>query len=134
MKTFTTILALTCLLTSAHAREWTSADGSKTFPADFISYNTDTKTVAVMKGFKKASFKADMLSEADQTWLTTQAAKKSTDQEKSKDTAKTSSGKNIIGDQIDKGILSKLSGKRFKRYTLEGPMPEYYLIHFSASW
>ena len=127
-KITTSILALTSLitLTAAQARDWTSSDGAKTFPAEFISYNTTTKTVTVMKGLKKVSFKASMLSEADQTWLTEQATK-----EKS---TKTSSAENIIGKKINKGILTKLSGKRFKRCTLEDPMPEYYLIHFSASW
>ena len=116
LKITTSILALVSLiaLTPTQAREWTSSDGSKSFPADFISYNSTTKTVTVMKGFKKVSFNASKLSESDQTWLTEQA--------------------NIIGDKIKDGILSKLSGTSYKHHTLKDPMPEYYLIHFSASW
>ena len=117
----------------SHPREWTSStDSSKTFKADFISYNKNTKMVTLMKGFKKITFSADKLSEADQAWLEKKSAEKTT--AKTEATPKKASDSNPIGDKISRSVLKKLSGKRYKSYKLEAPMPEYYMLSFSASW
>jgi hypothetical protein len=132
----TALLTITLAFTSltlAETRQWTSADGSKTFPAEFISYDANTGKVTVMKKFKKVSFKTDLLSEDDQQWIKEQAAK-SEKKPNSPASTDSSAEDQLIGSKIKKGILKKLSKKHFKRYTLEDPMPEYYVLYFSASW
>jgi hypothetical protein len=58
------------LLTGAHARTWTSADGAKTFEGDLLSYDPATGAVGVTLASGKAmKFSQDKLSAADITFL-----------------------------------------------------------------
>lgn len=58
------------LLTGAHARTWTSADGAKTFEGDLQSYDPATGAVGVTLASGKAmKFSQDKLSAADITFL-----------------------------------------------------------------
>ncbi len=100
-------------LGSSHARNWTSADGSKTFQGKFVSYDKDTGIVKASKGFRKVSFKADKLSEGDREWLNEQALK--------------------IGAKLKQGVLSKLEDGAFVDFSMT-TAPEYYVIYYSGSW
>lgn len=58
------------LLTTAHARTWTSADGTKTFEGDLKSYDPATGLVEVtLSNGKKMNFSQKVLSEGDITFL-----------------------------------------------------------------
>jgi hypothetical protein len=58
------------LLTTAHARTWTSADGTKTFEGDLKSYDPATGLVEVtLSTGKKMNFSQKVLSEGDITFL-----------------------------------------------------------------
>ena len=60
----------TLLVTGAHARTWTSADGSKTFEGELQSYDAEKGLVTVtLPNGKKMKFKQDKLSEDDLTFL-----------------------------------------------------------------
>lgn len=116
---------------SAQARTWTSADGSKTFEADFKSYNAESKKLTVLRAGRSSTFKLDILSEADREWV-----EKRLEELAAEDEAKATVGSiddQIIGKKLKKGVLSKLEGKRFKSKELE-TVPEYYIVYFSASW
>ena len=57
------------LLAAAHARTWTSADGSKTFEGELQSYDAEKGMVTVtLPNGKHQSFSQDKLSEADITF------------------------------------------------------------------
>ena len=67
-----TAAALACALffTSAHARTWTSSDGSKTFEGELKSYDPDKGTVAVtLSNGKSLNFTQDKLSADDIAFL-----------------------------------------------------------------
>jgi hypothetical protein len=66
-----TLAVLTSLLlTGAHARTWTSADGAKTFEGEFLSYDPATGAVGVtLTGGKVMKFSQDKLSAADIDYL-----------------------------------------------------------------
>jgi hypothetical protein len=58
------------LLTGAHARTWTSADGAKTFEGELLSYDPATGAVGVtLAGGKAMKFAKDKLSAADIAFL-----------------------------------------------------------------
>jgi hypothetical protein len=58
------------LLCGAHARTWTSSDGSKTFEGELKSYDPDTGAVGVtLANGKSLNFRQDKLSEADIAFL-----------------------------------------------------------------
>ncbi|MEI6178703.1 MAG: sialate O-acetylesterase [Verrucomicrobiota bacterium] len=58
------------LLTGAHARTWTSADGAKTFEGELLSYDPATGAVGVtLAGGKAMKFSQKALSEADIAFL-----------------------------------------------------------------
>jgi hypothetical protein len=57
-------------LTIAHARTWTSADGTKTFEGELKSYNPDTGMVGVtLSGGRAMSFNQEKLAAADIAFL-----------------------------------------------------------------
>jgi len=121
------LLATIALATHIQARTWTSADGAKTFKANYISHTEDS--VAVMKGLKKMNFKISLLSEADRDWLDQQQTSSNnakTDKEPTNESFGT------FGDDI-KSDLVIFSGKRYKKHKLVSA-PDYYLIYFTASW
>jgi hypothetical protein len=58
------------LLTGAHARTWTSADGAKTFEGELLSYDPASGAVGVkLSNGKEMKFSKKVLSEADLTFL-----------------------------------------------------------------
>jgi len=58
------------LLTGAHARTWTSADGTKTFVGELLSYDPESGAVGVtLAGGKPMTFTQDKLSAVDITFL-----------------------------------------------------------------
>lgn len=58
------------LLAGAHARTWTSADGSKTFKGELKSYNAASGEVSVtLANGRRMNFSQDKLSADDITWL-----------------------------------------------------------------
>ncbi|MCU0797467.1 MAG: sialate O-acetylesterase [Akkermansiaceae bacterium] len=64
------LVLLALLAPPLHAREWTSADKSKTFEGELESYDPATGKVTVtLPNGKKLSFREDVLSEQDITWL-----------------------------------------------------------------
>jgi len=68
-KVFLTALA-SVFFTGAHARTWTSPDGSKTFEAELEAYNPVTGLVTVkLPSGKSMAFTQDKLSEEDIAWL-----------------------------------------------------------------
>ena len=68
------LAAITSLLLSgAHARTWTSADGTKTFEGELRSYNPATGALSVtLTGGKEMKFSKDKLSAADIAFLNEQ--------------------------------------------------------------
>ena len=117
-----TALGLALLATTASARTWTSSDGEKTFEADFISSENGQVTVE-HEGGKKMSFKADMLSEADQKWIEKELTRR----------AESAALSTAAIPATLEGNLLKLDGKRLKKFEPAAPS-KYYLLYFSASW
>lgn len=104
----------------AEARTWTSADGSKSFEADYLSSSSDS--VRLRRKGKAIDVSFEHLSEADLSWIRdTVAAAESLEK------FTTSS----FGKSLKK--LQKLKGKRFTRYQMETP-PKYFILYFPASW
>lgn len=68
MKTIAALL-LFCLWNPIYAREWKSADGSKTFEGQLVSYSPPNVTVVKADG-KKITFRDNLLSEADKRYCT----------------------------------------------------------------
>lgn len=112
------------------ARSWTSADGSKTFNADIKSYDEKSDEVTVLKGYKKMTFKIDVLSEADRKWVIEWSKKEVASEEEV-----TGGGldQQVIGAKLQNGVLSKLEGKKFVKYEM-ATAPDYYVVYYSASW
>jgi len=121
-------LLAVAMMATAQARTWTSADGSKTFEGTYIS-STDT-SVTVKKSSGKVTFKLDLISEADRTWVKAEAerlAKADADKANQKTLADQPVGKKLMGNTV------KLVGKKFEKTEIS-KVPEYYLVYFSASW
>lgn len=125
-KTILTTLAAIVCLGSIHARTWTSADGSKTFNAKYVSHTDEYVTVA--KGLKESKFKISLLSEADREWLAAKAQKASSTSSTSKDALDLGS----IGNGL-KGNMVMLKDGKYKDYAAESA-PEYYIVYYTASW
>ncbi|BDS06717.1 hypothetical protein NT6N_17570 [Oceaniferula spumae] len=124
----TTPLLAVVMLASAHARIWTSADGSKTFEGNYVS-STDT-TVTVLKSGREVTFKLDLISEADRTFVKEEAerlAKAEADKANQKTLADQPVGKKLMGKTV------KVVGKKFETVDTT-KVPEYYMVYFSASW
>ncbi len=66
------LLATLCglLLTDAHARTWTSSDGTKTFEGELLSYDPATGGLSVkLSSGKEMKFTQNKLSDADIAYL-----------------------------------------------------------------
>jgi hypothetical protein len=64
------LVALALSLSAAHARTWTSSDGSKTFEGELLSYGAATGDVGVtLANGKELTFNQDKLSEDDIAFL-----------------------------------------------------------------
>lgn len=73
-----TLLLCSALLSGAHGRTWTSADGSKTFEAKFKSYDAETGEVVVsLRNGRTRKFNKSFLSADDITFLNSQGRKSS---------------------------------------------------------
>ena len=121
-------LLAVAMLASAHARTWTSSDGSKTFEGAYVS-STDT-SVTVLKSGREVTFKLDLISEADRTWVKAEAdrlAKAEADKINQKTLEDQPVGKKLIGKTV------KLVGKKFEKTEIS-KVPEYYMVYYSASW
>ena len=105
------LAAITCLLlTGAHARTWTSADGAKTFEGELLSYDPASGAVGVtLAGGKAMRFSQDKLSAADIDFLKEQGKIDAPLVKK----AATSSAKSSAGkiDADPKNLLKKHDGK-----------------------
>ncbi len=125
-------VALSFGVGSLQARTWTNADGSKTFEADFKTYDKEGGKVTVLMGNgRSVTFAVAKLSEDDRKFLDEQA--------KNDPAAGGADVKDALKEQkigaklIKPGILKKLDGKRFAKFEME-KAPEYYLVYYSASW
>lgn len=131
MKTYISLIlsvvVACCGLTSA--RTWTSADGSKSFEADFVKEEEGKITIKRSNG-KIQTFSMDKVSLADQQWVDDQKDKALTKEIASR---KSDERKNNPIPKELYGNLVKLNKKSFKRYKTE-LFPEYYILYYSASW
>lgn len=126
-KSSITIGLSTLLTIAASARTWTSADGAKTFEADFLSNKGEE--VTVLKNGRNVTFTLDKLSEADVAWVAKEAEKKAA--EAASKAAVEAFAESDFGKAFKK--LQKLEGKRLKKYSME-TIPEYFILYLSASW
>ncbi len=124
-----TIVAINILvgLSLAHARTWTSVDGSKTFQGDLKSYDPDTGKVTVILNGRQTIFTQDKLSEEDRDFL--RQWKEEADKPSLEDLLKAQK----VGSQLTPKVLTRLDGKKLKKASMV-KAPEYYLLYFSASW
>ena len=121
-------LATLALALPLHARTWTSADGKNTFEGTYVK-STET-TVTVTKDGRQRTFKMDLLSEDDKTWI-------KENRERIANEAKAEAEKGNLDDQkIGKKLKGKtvsvVAGKFVDQDTEK--VPEYYLLYFTASW
>ena len=132
MKTKTLLAVGLCASLGAgalSARTWTSSDGTKTFEADFKSFDKEaTKVNVIMKNGRTMTFGLDKLSEDDRIWIEEQPS----EQDKA---AEAEALKEFDDSELGKALkdLKILEGRRFIKHKLETP-PEYYILYFSASW
>lgn len=110
------------LLTTAHARTWTSADGTKTFEGDLKSYDPATGLVEVtLSNGKKMNFSQKVLSEGDITFL----------QEKGKVNAsdtKTSSADKAATNLVVKALPGVLPDPDGKEANMSKPVQVFILM------
>jgi hypothetical protein len=74
LKFLTLIAASALLAVQAHARTWKSADGSKTFEGELISYDPNSGTVEVNINGAPGSFDHSLLSDEDIEYLRSQTS------------------------------------------------------------
>lgn len=126
----TSILAagfLAVAVSAAHARTWTSVDGSKTFEGDLRSYDSSTGQVTVLVNGRALEFSQDKLSEEDRTFLS------EWEQSQAEAEAPRVDAESEIGSKVSKAKLHRLDGERFRRADWE-ESPKYYILYYSASW
>lgn len=108
------------------ARTWTSADGKNKFEGEFVS-STDT-TVTVLKKGNKVTFKLELLSDEDKTWIVEEVKTRKEQAENPTTTLKDQKiGKKLIGN-----TMTVLEGKFVAQDTQK--VPDYYVVYYSASW
>jgi hypothetical protein len=131
-KTLSVVLGLALGMGCATARTWKSADGTKTFDAEFTKLDGNSLTVTQTNG-KTLSFPLGVLSSEDQTFAKEEAEKAKAEVESSADSAALLDA--VVAKEL-KGKLEKLDGKSMKKFELaeSGKAPKYYLVYFSASW
>lgn len=118
------LTALLTLLTvgslSAEVRNWTSADGSRTFRGEIADYDKATKTVKVDVDGQIVSFTTDKLSEKDRSFLDAW-------------TLELPPAIKTVAQLLEVDKLQRLSEKKFVETKLE-KKPQYFLLYYSASW
>lgn len=132
--TIITIAGLACLALfagSASAHTWKSADGSKSFDAEFVKLEGELLTVKRSTG-KTMTFKLSILSEEDQTFAKEEAERMAKAAEEAAAAAELANAKLP---KALKGKLVRLEGKSLKKFELsESSPPRYYVLYYSASW
>ena len=117
-----TLLAVSSL--SIEGRDWTSADGSRTFSGEVTSYDKATQTVKVTVDGQEVSFTSDKLSEQDRKYLSTWTP--------AAEPAAEPVHQNVAQLlAVDK--LQRLNEDKFVEASLEKE-PKYFLLYYSASW
>lgn len=114
---------------TAEGREWKSADGAKSFEAEFVSAADGKITVKRSNG-KTMTFPATVVSEADQKWVTDEQARLEKAAADKAEAEKLATAP--VPSALD-GHLVKVDGKRFSKFEPEVPS-KYYILYFSASW
>lgn len=126
--TFPLAVLLALSMSSASARTWTSADGSKTFEGELRSFNPNTGVVTVLVNGRVMNFTQDKLSKEDIAFLKESGSSKS-----DSDAAAKTDSESEIGAKVAKAKLHKLDGERYKKAAIE-KAPKYYVLYYSASW
>lgn len=126
-KIILTLAAITMAL-PLHARTWTSADGKNNFDGDYVS--STESTVTVIKNGQKRTFKMNLLSAEDQSWIKENG--KRIEEEAREKAAKGSIDDQKIGKKLQGKTVRVVGGKFIQRDTTK--VPEYYLLYFTASW
>ena len=127
MKKTILLLGALALAAVSQARTWTSADGSKTFEADYVSSTADSVTI-LRKG-RKVTFKLSFFSEEDNTWVKAEAKKAAmADADKA---AAAAFAESDFGKALSK--MQVFDGKKYCDHELEAA-PKLFLLYFSASW
>jgi len=121
---FLIVLATLTVPADLLAREWTSADGSRTFQGELISFENDKVTVRRSDG-KQLVFAIGLLSEADQKFINSGEATKS---------SKSASGSVTL--PLSDSKIEQLLEEAVKKGLLYNPKPEsdllYKVIGFTA--
>jgi methyltransferase-like protein len=126
-KLLSLIAVLGSITSSLHARTWTSADGAKTFEGKYLS--STATTVKVLKNGKSLTVNLDMFSEADQKWVTEEAARLEAEKNKPEE----AEIEETPVSKLLEGNVKRFDEKKYKKATLT-KNPEYYIIYFTASW
>lgn len=121
-------LTFSNLVLVAHARTWTSADGSQTFDGEYVS-STETTVTVIIKGHQR-TFKMELLSASDKKWVAAENARRE------KEAPEKAAQANPEGAKIAKQLKGRttrlIDGKFVKQDTQKAPA--YYLLYFTASW
>ncbi len=111
---------------TVHARTWTSSDGSQTFEAEYVS--ATSKTVTVIMGGGKKTFKINKLSAADQEWIN-----QARQQINCVCPVNVSSlRKQKIGRQLQHQTFRVKNGRFVSAKITK--VPRYYYLYYAASW
>ena len=126
--TLLTIPALIALCLPLGARTWTSSDGAKTFEGDLRSFDSTTgKVTVLLANGRTLTFDQTKLSAEDVTFL------KEYEAEANKPDPSEALKEQVLGAQVAKAKLQRLTGKKFAATEMD-MVPEYYLLYFSGSW
>lgn len=129
MKRFLLPVLAIGMMTSAHARTWTSSDGEQHFAGIYLS--SDDSSVTVSMAGKDASFKLELLSQEDRDWVKAEE-KRLTEAEK-----KVAPENATLADQyMGKKLMGKTSIVKVDAFApFDTPKaPNYYFLYYSASW
>jgi hypothetical protein len=121
------VAVLLTLTAPAHARTWTSADGGKTFNAEYVS--SDGRSVVVIMNGSKNSFKINRLSATDQAWVSKQMKIDAAGY-------RPVSTRSLRDQKIGKQLLHqtfRAAGNRFVSAKIN-KVPRYYYFYYAASW
>ena len=126
MKLMLSLSALAVASGLAEVRDWTSADGTRTFSGETTAYNKSTEIVTVSVDGQSIEFSTSKLSQEDLEYLSTwsppeEVESQSTSQAKS------------ISQLLSTDKLARLQEKEFEETKVE-KTPSYYFLSYSASW
>ena len=118
------LLAATSVL--AEPRDWTSADGTRTFRGEVTSYNPATETVTMTVDGQTIQFATDKLSSEDLQYLSTWSAPEESE-------AEPATEPKSIAQLLSADKLVRLQENKFVKAQTQ-KKPQYYLLSYSASW